>query len=175
MRRPSGFFLAGAILVLPLLSQSAFAQAAAPAPAQEQQPAPAQEQQPAKPATPPPLNFTGDLVLWAFTVPADKTADYEKVLAKLKAALQKIERPEAKQQLASWKVIKNAQAQTDGTILYIHVIDPVVKSADYSITNLVYEAFPDPVEQKAFYELYRGSIKAALFTIQGPVVADFSQ
>jgi hypothetical protein len=72
-------------------------------------------------------------------------------------------------------VIKNEQAQTDGSILYLHVIDPVVKGADYSITNLVYEAFTDPVEQKAFYDLYRGSIKAALFTIQGPIVTDFSK
>jgi hypothetical protein len=180
MRRPSGFFLAAALVVLPLFSQQAFARAAAPD--QEQQPAPqaapAQEQQPAQaaqPATPPPLHFDGDVVLWAFTVPPDKTADYEQVIAKLKAALQKIERPEAKQQLAGWKIMKNGTPQGDGTILYIHVIEPVVKGADYSITNLVYEAFTDPTEQRAFYELYRGAIKQALFTIQGPVVTDFSQ
>ena len=169
MRRPSGILLAGMLLALPLLSQSAFAQEAAPA-----QAAPAQ-QQPAQPATPPPLNFTGDVVLWAFTVNPDKTADYEPVLAKLKAALMKIERPEAKQQLAGWKVIKNSQPQQDGSILYIHVINPVVKGADYLITNLVYEAFTDPAERTAFYEMYRGAVKSALFTIQAPIVADFSK
>ena len=161
MRRLSGILLAGAIMVLPLFSQHG----AAAAPAQEQ----------AKPATPPPVNFTGGVVLWAFTVNPDKTGDYEKVLEKLKAALQKIERPEAKQQLAGWKIIKSPAPQGDGSILYIHVIDPVVKGADYSITNLVYEAFTDPAERTAFYEMYRGAIKAPLFSIDAPVVSDFSK
>ena len=170
MRRPSGILLAGVILVLPLFSPHAAVRAAAPAPAPGQQPAPA-----AQPAAPQKLIFTGDIVLWAFTVNPDKTADYEQVLAKTKAALMKIERPEAKQQLAGWRVIKNAAAQPDGSLLYIHVINPVVKDADYSITNLVYEAFTDAAERKAFYELYRGAIKASLFQIQGPIVADLSK
>jgi len=54
------------------------------------------------------------------------------------------------------------------------VITPV-KDADYSITNLVYEVVKDPMEQKAFYELYRGALQKALFVIQGPVTADFSK
>jgi hypothetical protein len=149
-------------MVLPLFSQHDAA--AAPAP---------QEQ--AKPATPPPFTFKSDVVLWAFAVNPDKTAEYEKVLEKLKAALMKIERPEAKQQLAGWKIIKNTQPQPDGAILYIHVINPVVKGADYSITNLVYEAFTDPAERTAFYEMYKGAIKAGLFTIDAPVVSDFSK
>ena len=84
-----------------------------------------------------------DVVLWGFAVNPDKTADYEKVLAKLKESLQKITRPEAKQQLAGWKIIRNSSPQPDGTILYVHVLSPVVKGADYSINNLVYEAFTE--------------------------------
>ena len=38
----------------------------------------------------------------------DKTADFETVMAKLKEALQKSEKPERKQQAASWKVFKSA-------------------------------------------------------------------
>ena len=121
------------------------------------------------------VTFTGDVVLWAFTVHANKTAEYEQVLAKLKTALMKLERPEAKQQAAGWKIIKNSAPQQDGSILYIHVINPVVPGADYSITNIVYEAFPDVEERLAFYELYRGAISAAFFTIQAPVVADLSK
>jgi hypothetical protein len=150
--------LAGAIVALSLPTY------AAPAPAAE-----AAQDAPQK------VTFNGDVVLWAFIVPPDKTGDYEQVLAKLKSALQKIERPEAKQQLAGWKVIKNSTPQGDGTILYIHVIDPVVKGADYSITNIVYEAFPDPKERTAFYELYRGAIKGVLFTIQAPIVNNLAK
>jgi hypothetical protein len=77
--------------------------------------------------------------------------------------------------MAGWKIIKNKEPQGDGTILYIHVLDPVVRGADYSITNIVYEAFPDPQERIDFYDLYRGSINSAFFTIQAPVVADLSR
>src|SRR4051812_46391799 len=120
MRRLSGVLLAGALVLLPALSQegTAFAQAA-----------------------PQKTTFSGDVVLWAFTVNPDKVADYEQVIAKLKDALSKSTRPEAKQQLAGWKVVKNAMPNPDGSIVYVHTISPVVHDADYSITNLVYEVF----------------------------------
>lgn len=156
MRRWSGVILAGAILLVPALSSehgNVFAQAAAPQK----------------------TTFTGETVLWAFSVDPAKVADYEGVLAKVKDALAKSERPEAKQQAAGWKVIKNAMPNPDGSLVYVHVISPVIKDADYSITNIVYEAFKDPAEQKAFYDTYRGSIKSALFIIQGPAVANFSK
>lgn len=162
MRRLSGLVLAGAMMMVPAFSQGiAFAQQA-----QEAQPA---QQAPEK------TTFTGNVVIWAFNVNADKAADYEAVVAKLKDALLKSERPEAKQQLAGWKVIKNAQPQPDGSLVYLHVISPVVPDADYSITNIVYEAFKDPTEQRAFYDQYTGAVKAVLFLIQGPLVSDFSQ
>ena len=173
MRRPSGIFFACALMVLTASLASAQAPATTqPAPAQ---PAPAQAPaQPAPAAAPKPVNFTGDMVLWAFTVKPDKTADYEQVLAKLKESLQKITRPEAKEQLAGWKVIKNATAQPDGSIVYIHVIN-VVKGADYSINNIVYEAFTDYETRQKFYEMYTGAVKSPLFAIEGPIVNDLSK
>ena len=151
MRRLSGVLLAGAILMLPAFSQNAFAQ-----------------------APPPKTPYTGDMVIAAYAVNPDKTGDYEKVLATLKDSLMKSSKPEAKQQLAGWKIIKNGKPQPDGSIVYVHVIT-VVKEADYSITNLVYEVVKDPMEQKTFYDLYRGALKAALFAIEGPMVSDFSK
>ena len=44
-------------------------------------------------------------------IKADKTADFEAVMAKLKEALQKSEKPERKQQAASWKVFKSRRAR----------------------------------------------------------------
>ena len=158
MRRPSGILLACALVVL----TASLASAQAPATTQPAQPA-------AKP-----LNFTGEVVLWAFTVNADKTADYEQVIAKLKESLQKLTRPDAKEQLAGWKVIKNATPQPDGTVLYIHVIN-VVKGADYSINNIVYEAFTDFETRQKFYDMYKGAVKSPFFAIEGPVVNDLSK
>lgn len=192
MRRSFGIFIAAATLCVSLAPE-AFAQEAGqqqpaapagqqggqqqpPAPAgQQQQPAATTGQQEQEQQALQKVTFDGDVVLWAFTVHPDKTADYEQVLAKLKESIVKLGRPELQQQAAGWKIIKNATPQGDGSILYIHVIDPVVPGADYSITNIVYEAFPDPQERIDFYELYRGAIKAAFFTIQAPVVADMSK
>jgi len=157
MRRLSGVLLACAMVMVPALSHrdgDVFAQAA-----------------------PQKTTFTGDVVLWAFPIKADKAADFEKVISKLKEALSKSEAPEAKQQLAGWKVIKNAAPQPDGSLLYIHVISPVVKDADYSVLNNIYAAFKDPAEQKAVYDMYTGSIAGgrALFQIQGPTAVDLSK
>jgi len=155
MRRLSGVLLACAIFVVPAFSHGhgdLFAQTA-----------------------PQKTLFTGDVVIQAFAINPDKTADYEKVIAQLKDALSKSESPEAKQQLAGWKVIKNAMPNPDGTIVYIHVITPVVKDADYSIMNNIYSVVKDPAEQKAVYDMYRGSLKQPLFVIQGPMVADLSK
>jgi hypothetical protein len=118
--------------------------------------------------------YTGDLVIAGYVVNPDKVSDYEKVIQMLKDSLMKSQRPEAKQQLAGWKVMRNAAPQPDGGIVYIHVITPV-KEADYSITNLVYDAVTDPVARNEFYNLYRGALKMPLFVIQGPLTADFSK
>ena len=71
----------------------------------------------------------------------DKTADFEAVVTKLKEALQKSEKPERKQQAAGWKVFKSADPAGANT-LYVFVIDPSVKGADYQVSNIIAEAFP---------------------------------
>ena len=152
MRRLSGVLLAGAVLILPAFSQNAFAQAAAPQK----------------------TLYTGDVVLAAYVVNADKVADYEKVMATLKDALSKSTRPEAKQQLAGWKVIKNSTKQGDGSSVYVHIISPIVPDADYSLTNIVYEMATDD-EKRAFYDLYKGALMKPLFQISGPMAVDFAK
>ena len=151
MRRLSGVLLVCAIVCVPAFSHGhgdLFAQAAAPQK----------------------TTFTGDLVVMLVAINGDKTADYEQVLTKLKEVLSKSEAPEAKDQLAGWKVIKSSMPNPDGSVVYVHVITPV-KDADYSIMNNIYAGVKDATEQKTIYELYRGSFKQPLGTIQGSVVA----
>jgi hypothetical protein len=126
-------------------------------------------------AAPQKTTYTGDIVVVAYAVNPDKTADYEKVLAAVKDALSKSESPDAKQQAAGWKVIKNAMPNPDGSIIYIHVISPVVKDADYSLMNQIYASVKDPAQQKTFFDMYRGALKMPLFIIQGPLVLDLGK
>ena len=153
MRRLFGVVFAGAILILPAFSQSVSAQQA---------------------AAPQKFTIDGDMALLIVSVKADKTADYESVLAKLKDALSKSEAAEAKQQAAGWKVIKTAKPQQDGTIYYLHFINPV-PGADYSVLQSIYAVVKDPTEQRTLYDLYLATGAKNLSLMNGSVAMDMSK
>ena len=113
---------------------------------------PAQQAQ----AAPTPRVFGSDAALVINFVKADKTADFEAVIAKLKEALQKSERPERKQQATGWKVFKAAEPGPAGSAVYVFVINPPLKGADYTVSTLLAEAFP--AEAQALSERYVESL-----------------
>ena len=94
----------------------------------------------AAPASPQRL-FPNEGAMWLHFIKADKTADFEMVLGKLKEALVKSEKPERKQQLAGWKIYKSPDPAGANT-LFVMIIDPAVKGADYQISTIIQEAFP---------------------------------
>ena len=71
----------------------------------------------------------------------DKTADFESVMAKLKEALAKSDKPDRKQQAAGWKVFKSPDP-AGANVLYVFIVDPSVKGADYQVSNIIAEGFP---------------------------------
>jgi hypothetical protein len=83
----------------------------------------------------------------------DKTADFEAVLAKLKDALQNSSNDQRKQQAASWKVYKSPDPGPGGSVLYVYIVDPVIKGADYAVTTILAEAF-SPEELAALNKRY---------------------
>jgi hypothetical protein len=86
--------------------------------------------------------FPNDAGMVLNFIKADRVADFEEVMSKLKEALQKSEKPERKQQAASWKVFKSPDPAAGGNVLYVFVIDPSVKGADYTVSTILAEAFP---------------------------------
>jgi hypothetical protein len=122
-----------------LSATTAFAQAA-PAPA------------PAAQAAPTARVFASDAGMVLNFIKPDKTADFESVMGKLKEALQKSAKPERKQQASSWKVFKSPDPAAGGNVLYVFVIDPAVKGADYTVSTILAEAFPQEVQ--ALYKQY---------------------
>lgn len=151
MRRLSGVLLAGALLMLPAFSHSAAAQEA-------------------------PQKFTldGEIALWSVAIRPDRTADFEQIMTRVKEALMKSEAPEARQQLAGWRVMRGDTAMPDGNVIYTHIINPV-PGADYNILQVLYTTITDPAEQQALYELYRGAFAANLGVSSGAVRVDLSQ
>jgi hypothetical protein len=128
-----------------LSATTAFAQAAPPA---QPPAAPAAAAQ----AAPTARTFAGDGGMVLNFIKPDKTADFEAVIAKLKEGLQKSAKPERKQQAASWKVFKSPEPAAGGNVLYVFIIDPSVKGADYTVSNILAEAFP--AEVNALYKQY---------------------
>jgi hypothetical protein len=165
-----GMVLAGALVILPAVSQ---ARLAAQQPAQQpaaQQPAtqqPAAQQPAAQPAAPK-LTFEGDTALWTVAIKPDKTADFEKIMAKLHEGLSKSEKPEQQKQAAGWRVMRLAKPLQDGNIAYVHIINPVVPGADYTVMQNLYDMFPE--ERQALYEMYRGAFAANLSLAVGNMV-----
>jgi hypothetical protein len=125
------------LVVGALSATTAFAQAAPAAAAQ---------------AAPTARLFASDAGMVLNFIKPDKTADFEAVMGKLKEALNKSEKPERKQQAASWKVFKSPDPAAGGNVLYVFMIDPAVKGADYTVSTILAEAFPTEVQ--ALYKQY---------------------
>ena len=119
---------------------------------QAQQATPPAQQAAAAPAK---RVFGSDAGLVLNFIKADKTADFESVMAKLKEALNKSDKPERKAQAASWKVFKSPEPAAGGNALYVFVIDPAVKDADYTVSTILAEAFPQEVQ--AIFKQYSDS------------------
>jgi len=91
--------------------------------------------------------FASDAGIVLNFIKPDKTADFEMIVSKLKEALAKSDKPERKQQAASWKVFRALEPGQNGTVLYVFDIDPAVKGADYTVSTILSEGFPDQVQE----------------------------
>jgi hypothetical protein len=133
--------------------------------AQEQQPAPAQ--QPAAPG----LTFEGDAGLILMQIKPDKAADFEQTMAKLHEAFAKTDKPERKQQAQGWKIYKSTDPGPGGNVLYVAIIEPALRGADYTVAKILYEVFPTEVQE--IFPLYRDSFAAGLNRLNLDLVQDF--
>jgi hypothetical protein len=119
------------IVVATLSATTAFAQAAPAAAAQ---------------AAPAAKLFASDGGMVLNFIKPDKTADFEAVMARVKEALGKSQDPKRKQQALSWRVFKGLEAGPGGNVVYIFFMDPAVKDEDYTVSQILAEAFPNEVQ-----------------------------
>ena len=136
-----------AVAVVLVLADGVSAQTASQQPQQQAQ---AQGGQPQKPA----VTFQGDAGLMLVYVKADKTADFEDMIAKLKDGAAKSELPDLKdfkQQAAGWTVYKATTGpMPQGSVLYVMYATPVVKNVEYWFLSLLYKVYP--AEAKAYFD-----------------------
>jgi hypothetical protein len=111
--------------------------------------------------------FTGDVGLMFNVIKPDKTADFEMVIGKLKEALAKSDDPVHKQMAQGWRVIKNPEPMAQGgNYLYVFLIDPVVKDADYTVSRVLAKAFPAEVQElfKVYSACFAGGVTLQNYT-----------
>ena len=99
--------------------------------------------------------FASDVGVIFNAIKPDRTDDFESVLERLKQALRESMDPERRQQAAGWKIFKAAEPGPNGSVLYLFVMDPAVKGADYGVARILAEAFP--AEAQDLYRLYTGA------------------
>jgi hypothetical protein len=123
---------AGLVVGILALAGTAQAQQAAPAPS--------------------PFTFNADGGVILNFVKADKTADFEMVLGKLKEAIGKSTKPEHKTLAMGWKIFKAAEPGPNGAVIYVFIFDPAAKGGEYSVGNILVDAFG--AEGQTLYKTY---------------------
>lgn len=117
-------------------------------------PAPTTPSQPPAPAAgaaqttsvPAARRFTGDVGAMFSLIKPDKTADFDAVMLRVKEALGKSQDPKRKAQAEGWTVYKAAEPGPGGAVLYVWLFNPAIKDADYTISAILAEAFPNEVQ-----------------------------
>ena len=97
--------------------------------------------------------FPNDAGMILNFIKPDKTMDFEMVLSKLKEGLMKSEKPERKQQAAGWKIFKSPDP-AGANVLYVFIVDPALKGADYQVSNIITEAFGNTAETNEILKKY---------------------
>jgi hypothetical protein len=126
----------------------AASQAAAPQPAAPQAAAPPSASSPA-------LAFASEAGMILSPITPSQTAVFEDVMQKVREALEKSTDPVRRQQAAGWKVYKSADP-FQGNTLYLSVMDPAVKGADYSVFDLLKDTMGD-ADARVLFEQFRGA------------------
>jgi hypothetical protein len=98
------------------------------------------------PAVPTSRRFTSDAGIIFNVIKPDKGPDFEAVMARVKEALAKSQDPKKKQMALGWRVYKGVETGAGGNLVYVFFFDPPVKDADYQITEILGEAFPNELQ-----------------------------
>lgn len=134
----------------------------------------AQETQQAQ--QPPALTLDSGAGLLFHQIKADRTADFEWVMGRIKDALLKSEDPTHKQQAAGIQVLRSTDPGQNGNVMYVIFVNPSVKGADYSmqaLLKLLYAAFPE--QQQEIYQKVSGAFGGPTNRLNLQPLADFSK
>jgi hypothetical protein len=92
------------------------------------------------------------------TVRPERVADFELLLAEVQQALAHSTNPATQAQAKGWRFFKASEPGPNGTVMFVFVVDPVVKGEDYSLGKVLVDAFPDATKIQEIWKLYTASV-----------------
>jgi hypothetical protein len=104
-------------------------------------------------------------------VKADRVEQFEAALAQLRKALETSENPIRRQQAEGWQFLRTEEAGPSETIVFVFVVDPVLRGADYAIRAVLEDALSEDEASRIARE-FAGSLAAAQIVLNLELVAD---
>src|SRR6187399_1476892 len=102
--------------------------------------------------------FTAPVGLLFNTVRPDKVADFEKLIAAVRAKLESSTDPAIQAQAKGWRFYKAAELGPGNSVLYVFVIDPTVPGEDYGLGRILSQGSTDAVALQETWKLYTSSV-----------------
>lgn len=121
-------------------------------------PAPARAEQVPTPPVSSVRTFSAPVGLLLNAVRPERVADFEKLIGHLQSALAASSDATIRAQAKGWKVYKASETGPNGSVLYVFLLDPTVKGADYGLGRILAEAFPDTARLQEIWKLYTDSV-----------------
>ena len=118
--------------------------------------------------------FASESGLILSPIKTTKVLDFETVVARIHEALARSADPIRRQQAAGWKVYRVTEPGPAGSVLFMFLMSPAVKGADYTIGKILAEAFPQE-EVLEIFEAYTSSFAGPQSLLSIRLLDDFSQ
>jgi hypothetical protein len=118
--------------------------------------------------------FPSGAALILHFIKADKTADWEAIMQKVKDGLRASENAQRKAQADAWKIYKGNTPGPSGSVIYFWRIDAAPPDADFSMVKIMTELFPKEAAEmyKQYSDAYQPPAQQ-IFTLS--LVNDFSK
>ncbi len=126
---------------------------------------------PGTPSSESPFVFSSDAAVLTLFVKRDRIPGFEQVVHRVHEGLVAGRRPVRLEQAAGWRLFRSKEEGPNGTVLYLSLIAPVVKGAEYSVPQMLQEAYPQEAPQ--LVPLYRDAL-AGLSRSELRLLEDFS-
>jgi hypothetical protein len=117
-----------------------------------------------------PRVFSGEVGMLFNVIKPEKAEDFEKVIANLKEALGASKDPVHRAMASGWRVYRSTEPVASGNILFVFLLDPVVKDADYSPSKILNDVFPERVRE--LFPIYSASFAGGVTLQNYKLVAD---